>query len=72
MDEEADKIAQLITLSSELILFADSAHDEISDDGCLCLFGLAKDCAYKIRAQAQHEHRIHAARRQKAKRKGER
>lgn len=62
MEEKTDRIEQLISLSSELICFADSANEEACDDGCLCLFGLVKDCAYKIRGEAQREYLAHRAR----------
>lgn len=62
MAQKKDNINQLIGLSSELISLADSAHDEISDDGCLCLFGLVKDCAYRMRSEAEREKLVHEAR----------
>jgi hypothetical protein len=62
MDAPTQRIEQLIYLSSELISFADSANDEAPDEGCMCLFGLVKDCAYRIRGEAQREHLVHQAR----------
>jgi hypothetical protein len=67
METENDRIEQLITLSGELLLFADSANEDISDDGCLCLYGLVKDCAYRIRTEAERERRVHAGRCHRAK-----
>jgi hypothetical protein len=63
MDVPTKKIEQLISLSGELISLADSANEEACDDGCMCLFGLVKDCAYRIRGEAQREHLVHQARR---------
>lgn len=65
MDAVRDPIDQLIDLSRELMVFADSANDEVCDDGCLCLFGLVKDCAYRIKFEAERERRVHEVRRQK-------
>ena len=59
MNDNPDKIERLISMSSDLLSFADDANNELHDDGCLCLFGLVKDCAYKIRTEAQRERRVH-------------
>jgi hypothetical protein len=59
MKDEMDRIEQLMCLSSELISFADMANGEARDDGCICLFGLVKDCAYRIKVEAQREHLAH-------------
>jgi hypothetical protein len=63
MNDDLDRIEQLMCLSRELISFADTANGEARDDGCICLFGLVKDCAYRIKIEAQREHLVHQSRR---------
>ena len=62
MEGRDDSITKLISLSAQLISLADAAHAQCSDDGCLSLFGLVKDCGYKFKAEAEREHRLHKAR----------
>ena len=62
MEGRDDSITKLISLSAQLISLADAAHAQCSDDGCLSLFGLVKDCGYKFKAEAEREHRVHEAR----------
>ena len=62
MAKQLPNIAKLISLSDELICLANEAIDECRDDGCLSLFGLAKDCGDKLRTGAEQEHRLHEVR----------
>ncbi len=70
MNDDVDRIEQLMGLSKDLISFADMANGEARDDGCVCLFGLVKDCAYRIKVEAQREHLLHQARERRDKAAG--
>jgi hypothetical protein len=41
---------------------ADQGQAECEDDGCAVLYGLVRDCAYRIRGQAEREREAHRAR----------
>ena len=59
---ESENITKLISLSDALISLANEALENCRDDSCLSLFGLVKDCGYKLRAGAEKEHRLHETR----------
>ncbi len=45
-----------LELAEEMIRMADRVVDTIGDDdGCLVVYGVIKDCAYKIKKVAQRE-----------------
>ena len=44
-----------------LTVLADKGEAECQDDGCVLLFGVVRDCAYRIRAQAEREREAHKA-----------
>lgn len=52
-------IREALELARELIILADSGEAEVQDDGCAVLFGVIRDCAYKIRTQAEREREKH-------------
>ncbi len=59
-DENIEKLKQL---ASQLVEFADYASDRSDDDRCFLLYGLTKDCGYKILAEAEREWKNHVAQR---------
>ena len=42
-----------------MIILADDGDMDSEDDGCRVLYGVIRDCAYKIRAQAEREREEH-------------
>jgi len=46
-------IRAAIELAKEMIRMADHAGNTCDDDGCLVVYGVIKDCAYKIKESAQ-------------------
>lgn len=58
-----ENIEKLKMLASQLVEFADYASDRSDDDRCFLLYGLTKDCAYKILAEAEREWNNHIAQR---------
>ena len=55
-------IVEAIELARRLIILADEGEAHAEDDGCVLLYGIVRDCAYKIRRQAQKEKEAHIAR----------
>ena len=55
-------IREAFELARELIILADDGEADSKDDGCVLLYGIIRDCAYKIRAQAEREREMHKAR----------
>jgi hypothetical protein len=55
-------IRKALDYSRELIILADEGEASSEDDGCVLLFGVIRDCAYKIRASAEREKQVHTAR----------
>ena len=52
-------IKQALEYSRRLIILADEGEANCGDDGCAVLFGVVRDCAYKIRAEAEREKKAH-------------
>jgi hypothetical protein len=52
-------IENALRLARELIELADEGEAASEDDGCRCLYGEVRDCAYRIRARADRERRAH-------------
>ncbi len=46
----------------QLIVLADEGEAHCNDDGCAVLFGVIRDSAYKIRAEAEREKQVHISR----------
>ena len=46
-------------MARQLIILADQGELDSKDDGCCVLYGIIRDCAYKIQAQAKSEREIH-------------
>ena len=52
-------IRETLELVKKLNLLADQGDLDSEDDGCRVLFGVVRDCAYKLRAQAEREREAH-------------
>ena len=61
MQDKNTNVRRLIEVATDLIQVADKGHAECHDENCVGLFGLAKDCGYRIRAAAEHEFAAHLA-----------
>ncbi len=55
----SDHIQQILHLSQQLIDLSVAGSEAADDDGCLLLFGIVQDCAYKMRRAAEKELLIH-------------
>ncbi|UCD84797.1 MAG: hypothetical protein JSU92_01015 [Deltaproteobacteria bacterium] len=55
-------ISKVLEMARKLIILADQGDLDSEDDGCRVLYGIIRDCAYKIRIQAEREREIHKAR----------
>ena len=56
-----ENIMKVLEISKELIILADEGEMAMEDDGCGVLYGVVRDCAYKIRAEAEREREAHTA-----------
>lgn len=59
MQDYNANVNKLASIAREMIDVADKGHAECHDENCVSLFGLAKDCAYRIRAAAERECQMH-------------
>lgn len=59
MRECNKNIECLIELSRKLLFCADRGDIQREDDSCGVLFGMARDCAYKIQDLARKEREAH-------------
>jgi len=48
-------------MSKGLMILADKGELDMEDDGCGVLYGVVRDCAYRIRAEAEREREAHRA-----------
>lgn len=62
MDDTCDKnLKDCLEVARNLTILADEGEANSNDDGCAVLYGVIRDCAYKIRAQAEREREAHKA-----------
>lgn len=54
-------IRKTLDLARQLTILADEGEAASKDDGCAVLYGVVRDCAYKMRAQAEKEKGSHQA-----------
>lgn len=60
MKQEYNKhLQKSLELSKELILLANQGEIDSLDNGCRVLYGIVRDCGYKIKTQAEHEMKKH-------------
>jgi hypothetical protein len=57
-----EHIRQVLEHARQLTLLADEGEARSQDDGCAVLYGIIRDCAYKIRAAGEQEREVHKAR----------
>ena len=55
-------ILDALELARKLTIVADEGERDAEDDSCVVLYGVIRDCAYKIRRQAEQERQAHIAR----------
>lgn len=56
-----DNIRQALKLAGDLLLLVDRGVADSEDNGCLVLYGVVRDCAYRIRDHAKREREAHRA-----------
>jgi len=54
-------IVAALDLARQMVVLAEKGEGESSDNGCAVLFGVLRDCAYKIRMEAERERKAHQA-----------
>jgi hypothetical protein len=59
MTKQNSNIVKTLDLVDELKALADKGQSESKDYGCAMLYGVIRDCAYKISGYAVREHEIH-------------
>ncbi|MBD3346378.1 MAG: hypothetical protein GF401_15100 [Chitinivibrionales bacterium] len=52
-------IEEVIDLAHKLLFLADKGDIQREDDGCGVLYGIVRDCAYKLKLQAEQEKENH-------------
>lgn len=52
-------IKEALEISRKLTILADEGEASSRDDGCSVLYGVIRDCAYKIRGRAERERDVH-------------
>ena len=57
-----EQIRQALMEAKTLMILADEGEAESQDDGCVVLYSVVRDCAYRIRAEAERERDAHKAR----------
>jgi len=54
-----EHIKETLELVRGLIILADEGERDSRDDGCRLLYGVIRDCAYKIKNEAEREKLAH-------------
>jgi len=54
-----EHIKEALEAARDLTILADEGMAQCKDDGCMVLYSVVRDCAYKIRAQAERERKAH-------------
>jgi len=57
-----EHLLETLELARQLTILADEGEADAEDDGCVVLYGVVRDSAYKMRQQAQHEREAHISR----------
>lgn len=52
-------ILRSLDLAKNMIILATQGEADSRDDGCMTLYGVVRDCAYKIKGVAERERLIH-------------
>ncbi|MBN1556885.1 MAG: hypothetical protein JW951_01920 [Lentisphaerae bacterium] len=59
MSRPNHNIRRALAASRALMILADEGEAESRDDGCQVLYGVIRDCAYRIRKRAGSEKEFH-------------
>ncbi|MDD5596697.1 MAG: hypothetical protein PHV82_02050 [Victivallaceae bacterium] len=60
MKERCNKhIRETLDYVRSLIILADDGERDSEDDGCRLLYGVVRDCAYKMKYEAERERDVH-------------
>jgi len=54
-----ENIKRLLQLSREMLALADEGDLARDDESCGVLYGILRDCAYRLRALAEKEKQLH-------------
>lgn len=54
-------IREALEASRNLMILADEGEADSKDDGCMVLYSVVRDCAYRIKAEAERERDAHKA-----------
>ena len=52
-------IRKVMDLAGQLIALADEGEEKAQHDSCIVLYGIVRDCAYRIRQEAEREREKH-------------
>jgi hypothetical protein len=55
-------IRRSLDLAKDMIMLANQGEADSTDDSCMALYGVLRDCAYKIQGAAERERRFHQSR----------
>ncbi len=63
MDHTCNKhIKETLEAARKLTILADEGEANSEDNGCILLYSVVRDCAYRIRSEAEREREAHKAR----------
>ncbi|MBN1867756.1 hypothetical protein JW916_10730 [Candidatus Sumerlaeota bacterium] len=54
-------LKETIAIADRLIELAEEGEVECRDNGCAVVYGVVRDCAYRIRTEAERERTAHQA-----------
>jgi hypothetical protein len=54
-------LAEALEIVRGMIILADEGERDAEDDSCIVLYGVIRDCAYRIRHLAERERDTHVA-----------
>lgn len=61
MKDQNRNITRSMALAREMIGLAEEGQAESKDNGCLTLYGVVRDCGYRIMGEAEREKAAHRA-----------
>lgn len=57
---ERDYLQEAVRLAQQLLVLADEGEAHATEDTCRIVFGVIRDCAYKVTIEANEERCAHA------------